>query len=153
MGLKSIMLSALVGQAQLLLLLLSPAAARWAPGIPRGWAGAPGAVVEFPFDAGLREYTIDPWNYTQRLGAYKTLLADATALHSFPGAGLGNPLWGLPLQFSWQHDTGRLLQGGENGTARINTTSWWGGMNYMLSVLPFIAGLEAGVLDDGGVVC
>jgi acetyl esterase/lipase len=137
----------------IVLLLASPAAAaaaaalRWTPGVPTGWAAAPGAITAFPYDANQGEYTADPWNYTQRLGMYKTLLGEATALQAFVGGAFGNPLWGLPLQFSWQHDTGRLLQGGENGTARINATSWWGGMNYMLSAVPFIAGLEAGVVD------
>ncbi len=127
----------------------------WHPGRPTGWDSAPSTIAEFPHTVDPRTnrttYLVDPWKYSQRLGAYKTLLGSATALHFGPGA-FGNPLWGLPLQFSWQHDTGRLLS--DSATDAINASSWWGGMNYMLSTIPFIAGLEAQVIPvpDGAQV-
>merc|ERR1711871_1634262 len=114
---------------------------RWHPGLPKQWDAVPGSIEEFPFDAKTRTYQVDPWSYTGRLGAYKTLLNSASALH-FGENGYGNPLWGLPLQFAWQHDTGRLL----SQTDRINASSWWGAMNYMLSVIPFVGALESGCI-------
>ena len=87
-------------QVVLLLGLLLGLAGAWAPGIPTGWETAPCTVQEFP------NSTADPWRYSHRLGLYKLLLASTTQLHF--DNGWGNPLWGLPLQFSWQHDTARL---------------------------------------------
>ena len=125
-------------------------ASPWKPGLPTKWKSAPDSISKFPFDSDTNTFTVDPWNYTQRLGAYKTMLTDSQALH-FDKAGFESPLWGLPLQFGWQHDTGRLLGDAPNaGTLagdKINTSSWWGGMNFMLSAVPFIGALEAGVLD------
>ena len=92
-----------------LLLQGSIASSRWHPGVPTNFDKAPGAISEFPFHPATATYVVDPWNYTERLGAYKTLLGASTPLHY--DHGFGNPLWGLPLQFSWQHDTGRLLGG------------------------------------------
>ena len=123
--------------------------APWKPGLPTRWNEAPSSISQFPYNKTTNTYTIDPWNYTQRLGAYKTMLLDSTALH-FDAQGFDSPLWGLPLQFGWQHDTGRLLgNDGGKGTLNgdvINTSSWWAGMNFMLSAIPFVGALEAGVL-------
>jgi hypothetical protein len=69
------------------------------------------------------------------------MITSAKALHY--GDGWGNPLWGLPLQFSWQYDTGRLLNTVDK---QVNTSSWWGGMNYFLSIIPFVSALEAKVV-------
>lgn len=124
-------------------------AAPWRPGLPTHFNTAPSSISEFPYDPTSRTYTVNPWNYTERLGAYKTMLLDSTALH-FDQAGYDSPLWGLPLQFGWQHDTGRLLGDKPNaGTLAndiVNTSSWWGGMNFMLSAIPFVGALEAGVV-------
>ena len=134
----------------LLLVVVSCTAAPWKPGIPTKWNEVPSKITDFPYDAATKMYIVDVWNYTQRLGAYKTMLQDSQALH-FDKAGFKSPLWGLPLQFGWQHDTGRLLGDAPNaGTLAgniINTSSWWGGMNFMLSAIPFLGALEAGVLQ------
>jgi hypothetical protein len=116
----------------------------WKPGIPTNWNIAPSTIQSFPYDADTRTYYVDVWNYTQRLGAYKPLLNDSKSLH-FDPAGFDSPLWGLPLQFGWQHDTGRLL-GGTGDVVSIS--SWWGGMNFMLSAIPFVGALEAGVIQN-----
>ena len=122
-------------------LLQGSIASSWHPGIPTNFDVAPAAITGFPFDPASATWVVDPWNYTERLGVYKTLLIASTPLHY--DRGFGNPLWGLPLQFSWQHDTGRLLGG--SGDV-ISPSSWWGGMNYLLSIIPFVGGLEAGVV-------
>ena len=128
-------------------------ACTWAPGEPTGWLHAPGAVEEFPHyvnSNGTTTFVVDPWRYADRLGAYKTMLASATALHFDGPADLASPLWGLPLQFSWQHDTGRLVapqrQVPPTPPRDVSTYAWWGAMNYALSIVPFAAALEAGVV-------
>merc|ERR1711871_248813 len=123
----------------------SVAAAAWHPGMPKAWDSVPSKIADFPYDAQRKAFVIDPWSYRDRLGAYKTLLSSAAALH-FGEGGFGDPLWGLPLQFAWQHDTGRLLSP-STAPDRINALSWWGGMNYMLSIVPVIGALEAGVIE------
>jgi len=128
-------------QVVLLLGLLLGLAGAWAPGIPTGWETAPSTVQEFP------NSTADPWRYSHRLGLYKLLLASTTQLHF--DNGWGNPLWGLPLQFSWQHDTARL---DSSASDRVNSTSWWGNMNYVLSVVPFVAAVEAGLIADSAAL-
>ena len=97
-------------------------------------------LAEFP-TADDGAVAVDPWNYTQRLGVYKVLL-NSTAQLGFGGS-WGNPLWGLALQFAWQHDTGRLL--GANDDA-VSPLSWWATMNYFLSVVPFLAAVDEGVV-------
>ena len=128
----------------LALVNLTQAAEPWKPGIPTNWHKAPSTIQSFPFDPDTKTYYVDIWNYTQRLGAYRTMLTDWKSLH-FEPAGFKSPLWGLPLQFGWQHDTGRLF-GGDGDV--ISTNSWWGGMNFMLSAIPFVGALEAGVLQN-----
>lgn len=118
----------------------------WGPGIPTGWTGAPGVLTEFPQTKSKKGYpvfTANPWLYSHRLGLYKVLLASTPNLQKDDG--WGNPLWGLPLQFSWQHDTGRLFDSEASGI--VNQSSWWANMNYFLSVVPFVAAMDAGVFD------
>ncbi|CAF0801657.1 unnamed protein product [Rotaria sp. Silwood1] len=57
-----------------------------------------------------------------------------------------NILFGLASQFGWQLDSNRLFS---NGTRNISTDSWWGSANYYLSVIPFIAAADAGVIRQG----
>eukprot|EP01062_Namystynia_karyoxenos_P069334 TRINITY_DN64846_c0_g1_i1.p1 TRINITY_DN64846_c0_g1~~TRINITY_DN64846_c0_g1_i1.p1 ORF type:complete len:390 (+),score=143.26 TRINITY_DN64846_c0_g1_i1:80-1171(+) len=119
----------------------------WKPGYPAGWDTFPGAVEEFPHrtEGGRTVYSMDPWRFDHRMGAYKILLASAAQLH-FNGSALNSPLWGLPLQCGWQMETGRQ----QNTTVNvINATSWWGAMNYMLSVVPFIGAVQAGLVAPG----
>lgn len=110
-------------------------------GLPAGWEVAPGSVAEFPTGP-CGVILADPWSYEGRLGMYKTLMGATPAL-AWDG-GRGHPLWGLPLQLAWQHDSGRLLGEGED---EISKLSWWGGMNYVLSVVPFVAAMEAGAIS------
>ena len=107
------------GVPLLLLLLVASVSAHWAPGIPTGWQDAPSTIAGFP------NATADPWRYADRLGLYKTLVTASSAALG----GWQDPIWGLPLQFSWQHDTGRLLwsaQSNTSNTDRVNASSWWG---------------------------
>jgi len=128
-----------MARAIVLVMLLGGASAAWHPGIPTGWDTAPCTVKDFT------NSTADPWRYSHRLGLYKMLLQSTTTELQFD-KGWGNPLWGLPLQFSWQHDTGRLASSVQE---IVNTSSWWANVNYVLSVIPFVAAVEAGLIPNG----
>ena len=86
-------------------------------GLPAGWEAAPVSVAEFPTGP-CGVILADPWSYEGRLGMYKTLMGATPAL-AWDG-GRGHPLWGLPLQFAWQHDSGRLLGEGEDEISKLS---------------------------------
>jgi len=122
--------------------------------VPTGWADAPGNLSMYPYtksDTGVT--IIDPWLYEHRLGAYKiTVSATQVKGKAWWGNGsTGDILWGLPLQFGWQHDSGRLKpQGTDDLTLSLPTvspTSWWACMNWVLSIIPFSGALEAGIIE------
>jgi len=50
--------------------------------------------------------------------------------------------WGYVAQLDWQWRTGRL---GDEKTS-ISPQSWWGAMNYTLSVLPLAAAVDSGLI-------
>ncbi|XP_033646993.1 protein LEG1 homolog [Asterias rubens] len=122
------------------------------------WDEAPASLADYPL---RQNHTIiDPWRYLDRLGLYKILLnvtsSDATLGRANNTA---NILWGLPMQLGWQFSTGRLQDFtnetacGKNQTEVVRDNewncispwSWWGSMNYFLSVVPFLGALEAGL--------
>ena len=68
-------------------------------------------MIDFPIVqmAGHPVTEIDPWQYEQRLGLYKTMiLATQGYFKTWGYNNSGNILWGLPLQFGWQFTTKRL---------------------------------------------
>ena len=119
---------------------------------PTGWADAPGNLSMFSkSDTGVT--MIDPWLYEHRLGAYK-IAVSATQVKgkAWWGSGItGDILWGLPLQFGWQYDSGRLKPQGTNhltlSVPTVSPTSWWACMNWVLSIIPFSGALEAGIIE------
>lgn len=57
-----------------------------------------------------------------------------------------SPFWGYDAQLSWQHASGRLGPSGRDDDA-IAPTSWWGACNYALSVVPYAAASEHGLVS------
>eukprot|EP00756_Hemistasia_phaeocysticola_P053102 Hpha_TRINITY_DN2849_c0_g1::TRINITY_DN2849_c0_g1_i1::g.171267::m.171267 len=110
----------------------------WKPGYPRGWDTFPGSLSVYPQVGGVVQ--VDPWRFDHRMGMYKSMIATAKNIQF--GGELGSPLWGLVLQCGWQMQTGRHLNTTVNA---VNTSSWWGAMNYALSTVPFISAVEAGL--------
>jgi len=90
--------------------------------------------------------TVNPWIVEERLSLYDTLLSVTQYPPLFNESNEGNILWGLPLQFRWQNDSGRLMVNNETGL--IFGKSWWGCMNYYLSVVPYLGAMNAGVVND-----
>jgi hypothetical protein len=60
-----------------------------------------------------------------------------------------NILFALPSQFGWQFNSNRLFT---NGTLNISLNSWWASANYYLSVIPFLAAVETGIIPHESFV-
>ena len=109
--------------------------------LPDGWEEVQD-ISSYPTDASGAK-VIDAWDYLQRLSLYKYMIENINHCEwDRPGPDKyhrGNIIWGLPLQHGWQFSSGRLLTV-VNETA-IDSNSWWGCMNYYLSVLPYL-GIE-----------
>ncbi|CAF2523047.1 unnamed protein product [Rotaria sp. Silwood2] len=71
------------------------------------------------------------------------LIDTTTRLMPFCSSNATDILFGLASQLGWQFDSNRLFS---NGTRNISTDSWWGSVNYYLSVISFIAAADAGVI-------
>ncbi|CAH1780240.1 unnamed protein product [Owenia fusiformis] len=132
------------------------------PQFPRYWEKAPASLAEYPKNNNT--VYINPWNYLDRQGMYKSIIeATGKQLNGTELGGNLNLIWGLPLQHGWQFETGRLrdftnrtLCGFGNDTHFdekseifcVSPKSWWASMNYYLSVLPFLAAMDAGYFKD-----
>jgi hypothetical protein len=124
--------------------------------LPTLWNEAPSSISEYPLmsncstsqtvsDSDCR--LIDPWLYLDRLGLYKILISTTSPLMPFcSSSNISNILFGLPSQFGWQFDSNRLFS---NGTRQVSTSSWWASANYYLSVIPFLAAVDVGVIRQG----
>lgn len=72
---------------------------------PPLWDIVPENLLNFQVKG--NKIVIDPWNYRERLGVYKSLLnSSAKYFTNFGSQNFGNILWGLPLQHGWQFRTG-----------------------------------------------
>jgi hypothetical protein len=88
------------------------------------------------------EPTPDVYTVRPRLAMYRQLV-EATNPHGTLGAAAElNPFWGYASQLAWQHRSGRL---GPTPNV-IERDSWWGGCNYALSVVPFVAAMQLGIV-------
>ncbi|XP_010624075.1 protein LEG1 homolog [Fukomys damarensis] len=119
---------------------------------PPLWQESPGQFSDYRVENG--KYVIDPWVFTDRMGMYKVLLnRTATYFAKFGPENEQNLLWGLPLQHGWQYRSGRLADpsrqtdcGYKSNALCVSVSSWSADFNYFLSVLPFLAALDSGVM-------
>ncbi|XP_013372051.1 PREDICTED: protein LEG1 homolog [Chinchilla lanigera] len=120
---------------------------------PPLWEESPGQVSDYKVKNG--KYIINIWNYSERLGMYKILLNQtAKYFEKFAPENEQNLLWGLPVHHGWQYHTGRLADptqrtscGKESGDRLcLSVDSWWADVNYFLSIIPFLAVGEAGII-------
>ncbi|XP_017264547.1 protein LEG1 homolog [Kryptolebias marmoratus] len=125
-------------------------------GMPILWAQTSSQVTELPMQNGV--VTPDPWHFLNRMSLYRLLIMATGPFMGCMGTNpTDNPLWGLPLQLGWMQTSGRLadptgsttcgLQAGD--TMSISPQSWWGCVNYFLSVLPFLSAAHQGFMEDG----
>jgi hypothetical protein len=88
------------------------------------------------------EPSADVYSVTSRLAMYRQLV-ERTNPHGALGAEAElNPFWGYASQLAWQHRSGRL---GATPNV-IDRASWWGACNYALSVVPFVAAMQLGLV-------
>jgi hypothetical protein len=85
----------------------------------------------------------DPMDARQRMAMYRILIE-----RSNEGGGFGErdvlcPLWGYASQLAWQERSGRLSP---RGGGSIDPDSWWGACNYALSVIPYLAAADVGLV-------
>jgi hypothetical protein len=93
----------------------------------------------------------DPFEFHQRMAAYRQLI-DATNPSGLFGAdNRHNPLWGLMFQHQWQFRTGRLGASSAE-TGRIDPDAAWGYGNYALAVIPWLGAVSAGVVPSIPIV-
>ena len=121
--------------------------------LPSLWEKAPSSIVEYPLTYNCSTnfnntntpcHLIDPWNYLNRLGIYKILISSASTIMPFcSSSNVSNILFGLASQFGWQYDSNRLFT---NGSYQISNDSWWASVNYYLSVIPFLAAVDIGLI-------
>jgi hypothetical protein len=108
-------------------------------------------LSEMPFAriwSELRPLTdcLDPFDFMQRMAAYKLLIDSMNARGVFGARNEMNPFWGYVQQLEWQWRSGRLRRA-DTPEGRIDAQSWWGSCNYSLSIIPLIAAVQAGVVD------
>lgn len=90
----------------------------------------------------------DPMDARVRLGMYRHLVERLNPHGRFGRNDELSPFWGYASQLAWQLRSGRL---GGSGNA-IAAASWWGACNYALSVVPYVAASELGLVPDLRIV-
>ncbi|XP_012684940.2 liver-enriched gene 1, tandem duplicate 1 [Clupea harengus] len=142
--------------ALVLLAAVARAAVVTENGYPIMWEKAVAELKDMPTADGV--VTINPWEYSQRMGMYRLLLSSTDQyMRSMGPSTNDSPLWGLPLQLGWKQKSGRLVDptgastcGQESADPMcISPKSWWACVNYYLSVIPFLAAVQTGVIGDG----
>jgi len=89
----------------------------------------------------------DAMDVRVRMGMYRLLVENMN-----PHGAMGphdelSPFWGYASQLAWQARSGRL---GTSAYA-IDAASWWGACNYALSVVPYVAAMQLGLVPSLGV--
>lgn len=86
--------------------------------------------------------TPDVYDVRSRLAMYRQLVESTSARGTFGADAELHPFWGYASQLVWQNRSGRLGATPD----RIEPTSWWGACNYSLSVVPFVAAMQLGLV-------
>lgn len=86
---------------------------------------------------------IDPWVIAER-EAVSSALLNCTRIPSLFGENnLGNIIWGLDIQTRWQIASGRQQA---KSSPRIDEFAWFANINYFLTVVPYLAAMNSGLL-------
>jgi hypothetical protein len=84
----------------------------------------------------------DPDDAGVRMGLYRLLVERGNPDRALGAHDELSPFWGYASQLAWQRRSGRLGGTGD----RIDPASWWGVCNYSLSVVPYLAGAQIGLV-------
>jgi hypothetical protein len=104
-------------------------------------------LARLPFGDDWRscgEPTPNVYDVRSRLAMYRQLVESTNPHGALGGDAELHPFWGYASQLAWQHRSGRL------GTTPnvIERDSWWGACNYSLSVIPFVAAMQLGLVPS-----
>ena len=91
--------------------------------------------------------SIDPFDFQQRIAAYKLLIDYINRDGVFGTQNERNIFWGYAVQLHWQWQTGRL-QFADTPPGRIAANTPWGYANYSLSIIPLIAAMQVGLVPE-----
>ena len=95
----------------------------------------------------LLKDSADPFDFKQRMAVYKTLIECMNGRGVFGAENEWNVFWGYVFQLEWQLRSGRLqLQ--NTPPDRIDPNSMWGYGNYSLSVIPYMAAAQVGIVPQ-----
>lgn len=102
-------------------------------------------LARLPFAAdwhAASEVTLDVQAVSSRMAMYRLLVERTSESGDFGADGVLSPFWGYASQLAWQHRSGRL-----GAVANvIERDSWWGACNYALSVVPYVAAMDLGIV-------
>jgi hypothetical protein len=93
------------------------------------------------------EGSVDPFSYRERMAVYKALIQGMNATGVFGAENEWNVFWGYVFQLDWQRVSGRLTLK-DTSEGRIDPNSMWGYGNYTLSVIPYIAAAQVGIVPE-----
>jgi hypothetical protein len=85
----------------------------------------------------------DPLDTRHRMAMYRLLIERANQRGAFGERDALCPFWGYASQLAWQERSGRLSSA---GAGAIDPHSWWGACNYALSVIPYLAAADLGMV-------
>jgi hypothetical protein len=88
------------------------------------------------------EPTANVYDVRSRLAMYRQLVERTNRRGGLGADAERHPFWGYASQLAWQHRSGRL---GAIPNV-IERDSWWGACNYALSVIPFVAAMQIGIV-------
>jgi hypothetical protein len=86
----------------------------------------------------------DPMDARVRMGMYRLLVERLNPHGVYGTRDELSPFWGYASQLAWQQRSGRL--GGAQHA--IADGSWWGACNYALSVVPYAAAMQRGLVPE-----
>ncbi|HVU10985.1 MAG TPA: Leg1-related protein [Phototrophicaceae bacterium] len=89
--------------------------------------------------------SVDPFEYRGRMAVYKTLIEGMNGRGVFGAENELNVFWGYVFQLDWQRYSGRLTLA-STPPDHIDPNSMWGYGNYTLSVIPYMAAAQLGIV-------
>ena len=93
------------------------------------------------------EGAVDPFSFGQRMALYRLLLRSTNPGGVFGPDNAANVFWGYAFQCHWQWRSGRYALAGADPD-RIDPAGAWCHGNYLLSVLPYLGAVRAGLAPD-----
>ncbi|XP_015356581.1 protein LEG1 homolog [Marmota marmota marmota] len=122
---------------------------------PPFWDQINGDIAEFPVQD--NKIIIDLWKYKDRLQIYKILIRESNKYFvQFGKNDTGNVLWGLTLLYGKLYKTGRFVKPSNSSVCAyegefpgcISIDSGWGGFNFYVLTIYFLAAIESGFLRN-----